>query len=794
MIQRQKKPIFITPENHETNLQNNISVIVPQYVIQQAPPKKRIYKKKICKSCKSDNNKEGISMKAKEDYQQAMKIYGQGTRPELAIPPISSIKTDKALNAVTRMLVDTMRPAPQTEFYRGNLVTEPLKSPDLATIPETVRPLDIPEIINKLFELLLIPIDKILLKKELIVDDFINISSFYKLNIIQIKKLIKEEKINYLKAFIMLKYPKETEETKKKLLYLYSDILDYIDKNLKYNLPIDMEEINSLTSETEDETKQLIAINNEPNLFYQTFYTEGRLTPIKNRPFKADLREMILRVNFAQKLNKSLDTYNKNQLGRIFEDEYQTDSSYEPSTEDTYVETFSNQKIKIPNIERILTTTEANTEGGSKNTRPPPIDTLTPPTETYIPTTILPPPRPPPIRTDINSNDPELETQSLMPSAPEGLPPASEEPYCVEGGARRNCREYPNNNEAIIARDITNQTYIAKDNRKRKIGLALYDNANSTDNVAIYKENNNIIYFGSRGSTAIWDTGVTQWNDDWLLNDAAIVVGGNTENASPRIREEINLLKSIITNNTTIIITVGHSLGGFASLELLVFLAQNYPNISPFSIVFNSGSGLKAFFEKYNWNFQWIKKHVLKFHVSGDPLSFMGSDFGTFVTVPNTVGFAHSMPNFERFDFEPYAGFIEAGLRYESPPFTDTIIPEQIQETTQRRPMQEPTPPTQQEPTQEPYRTPIGGVAGAVIGGSLGALASGGNPAIAGGTGAVGFLAGNALENAVRSLPAIAPTPPRPIYVPPPQTTPLNPLLFGGGFNTRGKKIRIPFP
>ena len=94
---------------------------------------------------------------------------------------------------------------------------------------------------------------------------------------------------------------------------------------------------------------------------------------------------------------------------------------------------------------------------------------------------------------------------------------------------------------------------------------------------------------------------------------------------------------------------------------------------------------------------------------------------------------------------------------------------------------------------QEPYRTPIGGVAGAVIGGSLGALASGGNPAIAGGTGAVGFLAGNALENAVRSLPAIAPPPPRPIYVPPPPTTPLNPLLFGGGFNTKGKKLRIPF-
>ena len=119
-------------------------------------------------------------------------------------------------------------------------------------------------------------------------------------------------------------------------------------------------------------------------------------------------------------------------------------------------------------------------------------------------------------------------------------------------------------------------------------------------------------------------------------------------------------------------------------------------------------------------------------------------------------------------------------------------IQEPIQEPTQE-PIQEPTQEPTQEPIQEPYRTPVGGITGAVIGGSLGALASGGNPAIAGGTGAVGFLAGNALENAVRSLPATQPPPPRPIYVPPPPTTTLDPLLFGAGFNTGGKKIRIPF-
>lgn len=775
MIQRQKKPIFITPEHpHETNLQNNISVIVPQYVIQQAPPKKRIYKKRVI-----NENKKGISANAKDDYQQAMQLYANSTRPQLALPPISSIKTDKALNAVTRMITDTLKPLPVSDFYKGNLVTEPLIRGDLVKTPETVRPLDIPEIINKLFELLLIPIDKILFRynKVLIVDDFINISSFYKTNILQIKKLIKEEKINYLKAFIMLKYPTQPEETKKKLLYLYSDILDYIDKNLKYNLPIDMEEIDSLTSETDQGAMQLIAINNEPNLFYQTFYTEGTFAPIKNRPFKADLRDMIVKSNYAQKLNKSLDTYNKVQLSRVFKDEYSLNSDYNQSIEDSYLEIFSNQKIKIPKVERILTTTEANAEGGSLNEtqptpppddtaqpvppRPPPIDTLTT-TEKNTPTepTLLPP-RPPPI-----------DTQNLtMTSAPEGLPPASEEPYCVEGERRKgNCREYPTNNEALIARDITNQTYKPKDNRKRKIGLALYDNANSTDNVAIYKENDNIIYFGSRGSTAIWETGVTQWNDDWLNNDAAIVVGGNTENASPRIREEINLLKSIISNNTTIIITVGHSLGGFVSLELLVFLAQNYPNISPFSIVFNSGSGLKAFFEKYNWNFEWIKKHVLKFHVSGDPLSFMGSDFGTFVTVPNTIGFAHSMPNFERFDFEPYAGFIEAGLRYENPPFTDLIVEEPINTlnapTAQTgynwdddpnndegginlNPTGTYTRDTTVYPYKAPYRTPIAGVIGAAIGGTIGALTSAGNPAVIGGAGTAGFLAGEAVQKLI---------------------------------------------
>ena len=119
-----------------------------------------------------------------------------------------------------------------------------------------------------------------------------------------------------------------------------------------------------------------------------------------------------------------------------------------------------------------------------------------------------------------------------------------------------------------------------------------------------------------------------------------------------------------------------------------------------------------------------------------------------------------------------------------------TIIDANQAELRPQTVIEEPLP---TEAPQEPYRTPIGGVAGAVIGGSLGALASGGNPAIAGGTGAVGFLAGNALENAVRSLPAIAPPPPRPIYVPPPPTTTLDPLLFGGGFNTKGKKLRIPF-
>jgi hypothetical protein len=83
-----------------------------------------------------------------------------------------------------------------------------------------------------------------------------------------------------------------------------------------------------------------------------------------------------------------------------------------------------------------------------------------------------------------------------------------------------------------------------------------------------------------------------------------------------------------------------------------------------------------------------------------------------------------------------------------------------------------------------------------VTAGSLGALASGGNPIIASGAAAAGFLAGNAIQNALPSLPEFtSKPPPRPIYVPPPPKTgtELNPLLFGQG-KTGGKKFNFPFP
>ena len=425
------------------------------------------------------------------------------------------------------------------------------------------------------------------------------------------------------------------------------------------------------------------------------------------------------------------------------------------------------------------------------------------------------------------------------------------------------------NNEVQLCFEICKATYLEPSSREQ-IGQLDYDDSLSNSEVAIYRDTTtNIIYFGSRGS---------QTAEDWLKSDLAIVFGGATPNYSPRLNNEITILNQVISiyRPTTIIYT-GHSLAAYLSDELFIYTLKTIPSITQvFSIGFNGGRGLPAYYRDNPFNENYINSHVLQFHIKGDVLSMTQryAPFGTLVNVPVSSLLLipnHFLSAYDDFSFEPYANFVDIGLTIPNP---DQVVEEEIvnekgpkllnllgqlfeldenerynQETEQyinaaiyyddnkeyfnslnienfiennttsseqynfymqtirdfnRRPRpqpQEPKPepepePIQPEPTQqepEPYRTPIGGVAGAVIGGSLGALASGGNPAIAGGTGAVGFLAGNALENAVRSLPAIAPPPPRPIYVPPPPTTTLDPLLFGGGFNTKGKKLRIPF-
>jgi hypothetical protein len=69
------------------------------------------------------------------------------------------------------------------------------------------------------------------------------------------------------------------------------------------------------------------------------------------------------------------------------------------------------------------------------------------------------------------------------------------------------------------------------------------------------------------------------------------------------------------------------------------------------------------------------------------------------------------------------------------------------------RPRPESRPTTRPE---DQYETPIGGYIGAAIGTLAGGISSGGNPIVAGGAGAAGFLAGNTIENAIEGKPSPA--------------------------------------
>jgi hypothetical protein len=358
------------------------------------------------------------------------------------------------------------------------------------------------------------------------------------------------------------------------------------------------------------------------------------------------------------------------------------------------------------------------------------------------------------------------------------------------------------NNEVQLCFEICKATYIEPSSREQ-ISQLTYDDTLSNAEVAIYRDpTTNIIYFGSRGS---------QTAEDWLMSDLAIVFGKATNNFSPRLNNEITILNQVISiYRPTTIIYCGHSLASYLSDELFIYTLKSLPNITQvFSIGFNGGRGLPAYYRDNPFDENFINTHVLQFHIKGDALSMTQryAPFGTLVNVPVSSFLLipnHFLSAFDNFNFEPYSNFVDNGLTINNP---DQVIEETTQpveapvEAPVEVPVEAPQPaePTPAEPTpseSKPYSTPIGGAIGAVIGGALGGLTSAGNPAVIGGTAAAGFLAGDAIQ---RNLPALPeptpPPPPRPIYMPPPPITgtQLSPILFGAG-KSGGKKFRFPFP
>jgi hypothetical protein len=406
-------------------------------------------------------------------------------------------------------------------------------------------------------------------------------------------------------------------------------------------------------------------------------------------------------------------------------------------------------------------------------------------------------------------------------------------------------------NEVDLCLEVCKATYLDPSARER-IAQLDYDNSLSNTEVAIYRDlYTQIIYFGSRGS---------QTAEDWLQSDLAIVFGEATPNYSPRLNNEITILNQVLSiyRPTTIIYT-GHSLAAYLSNELFIYTLKDEPSITQaFSIGFNGGQGIPAYYRNYPFNENFINTHVLQFHVKGDLLSRTQafSPFGTLVTVPRSSYLVvpnHFLSAFDSFNFEPYKNFVNNGLNIPNP---DQVVGEQTTEptietdqeknnklmnyfnqlwemdrdadfdttetfkTTEayynknreyfdslsesgrhvmmitnyidnkqtirpkaqrylffinlynrfRGPEQElgpdpnevvaePEPEegrTTEQQNRPEYETPYGGYIGGGLGTLVGGLTSGGNPIVAGGAGAAGFLAGNTIQNAIEGKGPIA--------------------------------------
>jgi len=424
------------------------------------------------------------------------------------------------------------------------------------------------------------------------------------------------------------------------------------------------------------------------------------------------------------------------------------------------------------------------------------------------------------------------------------------------------------NNEVQLCFEICKATYLEPSAREG-ISQLDYDDSLSNAEVAIYRDTiTNIIYFGSRGS---------QTAEDWLKSDLAIVFGGATPNYSPRLNNEITILNQVISiyRPTTIIYT-GHSLSSYLSDELFIYTLKSLPTITQvFSIGFNGGRGLPAYYRDNPFNQNFINTHVLQFHIKGDLLSMTQryAPFGTLVNVPVSSFLLipnHFLSAYDDFSFVPYTEFVNRGLTIPNP---DQVVEEttepEIKETdkekdlklmnyfnelwemnrndfdttetfrtteayynknkeyfdslneyglkvmmitkyidnkqtvrsnrererypffinlfdrlsginiidenrqTTRRPdtaITQPEQPAQPEDTggyvdyeagtnvenRPEYETPYGGYIGGTLGTLAGGITSGGNPIVAGGAGAAGFLAGNAIQNAIEGKPSTA--------------------------------------
>jgi hypothetical protein len=443
-------------------------------------------------------------------------------------------------------------------------------------------------------------------------------------------------------------------------------------------------------------------------------------------------------------------------------------------------------------------------------------------------------------------------------------------------------------NEVELCLEVCKATYLDPSARER-IAQLDYDDSLSNTEVAIYRDlYTQIIYFGSRGS---------QSAEDWLQSDLAIVFGEATPNYSPRLNNEITILNQVLSiyRPTTIIYT-GHSLAAYLSNELFIYTLKDEPSITQaFSIGFNGGQGIPAYYRNYPFNENFINTHVLQFHVKGDVLSRTQAfaPFGTLVTVPRSSYLVvpnHFLSAFDSFNFEPYSNFVNNGLtipnsdqvigeettaeptietdkeknnklmnyfnqlwemdrdadydttetfktteayynknreyfddlnnsggnvmmitnyidnkqtirpkaqrylffinlynRFRGPdqelgPDPDEVVPEP--EDTNRWQDYEGGTTTEQQNRPE-YETPYGGYIGGALGTLTGGLTSGGNPIVAGGAGAAGFLAGNAIQNAISGRPS-APQPIAPSgggkrsLIPEPEPEP-PPISFGGG-------------